>query len=68
MLSSKEEKIQRSFSEKDAKLCPFDNSVEKQTQFFTTYSPELAFGDLLEVINDIDGLCEVKMDGSNYKV
>jgi len=67
MLSGKEEAVKFVPSE-DAKLALFENSYKKQTQFFTTYSPCAAFTVILEKINDLDGVTDLKISGENWKV
>jgi len=67
MLSSKEEKV-KYVAVEDARLALFDRSYKKQTQFFTTYSPCLAFNDILEKIDGLDGVTDVKITGQNWKV
>lgn len=51
-----------------AKLAPYDVQCQKMTQFFSTYSPELAFNDILKSVNDLDGVSDVKIDTANWKV
>ena len=67
-LAEVDEEIAQYVPPLEAKLGLFDNTVKKQTQFFTNYQPELVITDILKTLQDVDNIGEINVDGANWKL